>query len=81
MEPEKGFQTSLVALFLVCEAKEKARRNRKISRRIKRPPSQRTGNEMAVGIFIMVLEFYISGAHSPGGKIPPKPHPSGSGPV
>lgn len=28
--------------------------NRKISRRIKRPPSQRAGNEMAVGIFIMV---------------------------
>ena len=28
--------------------------NRKIFRRIKRPPSQRTGNEMAVGIFIMV---------------------------
>ena len=28
--------------------------NRKISRRIKRPPSQCTGIEMAVGIFIMV---------------------------
>ena len=25
LEPEKGFQTSLVALFLVCETKEKAR--------------------------------------------------------
>ena len=30
------------------------KRNRQISRRIKRPPSQCTGNEMAVGIFIMV---------------------------
>ena len=29
-------------------------RNRKISRRIKRPPSQCAGIEMAVGIFIMV---------------------------
>ena len=28
--------------------------NRKISRRIKRPPSQCAGIEMAVGIFIMV---------------------------
>ena len=28
--------------------------NRKIFRRIKRPPSQCTGIEMAVGIFIMV---------------------------
>ena len=56
-------------------------RNRKIFRRIKRPPSQRTGNEMAVGIFIMVLDFCITGVRSPGGKIPPKPHPSGSAPV
>lgn len=55
--------------------------NRKIFRRIKRPPSQRTGNEMAVGIFIMVLDFCITGVRSPGGKIPPKPHPSGSAPV
>lgn len=55
--------------------------NRKIFRRIKRPPSQRTGKEMAVCIFIMVLEFYISGAHSPGGKIPPRLHPSGSAQV
>ena len=55
--------------------------NRKISRRIKRPPSQCAGIEMAVGISIMVLEFYISGAHSPGEKIPPKPHPSGSAQV
>lgn len=29
-------------------------RNRQISRRIKRPPSQRISNEMAVSIFIMV---------------------------
>lgn len=56
-------------------------RNRQISGRIKRPPSQCAGNEMAVGIFIMVLDFCITGAHSPGGKIPPKPHPSGSAPV
>ena len=28
--------------------------NRQISRRIKRPPSQRISNEMAVSIFIMV---------------------------
>ena len=33
--------------------------NRQVSRRIRRPPSQRTGNEMAVGISIIVLEFYI----------------------
>ena len=33
---------------------------------------------MAVGIFIMVLEFYIPGVRSPGGKIPPGLHPSGS---
>ena len=56
-------------------------RKRQISRRIKRPPSQCAGNEMAAGISIMVLEFYIPGVHSPGGKIPPKPYPSGSGPV
>ena len=30
------------------------KRNRQISRRIKRPPSQRISNEMAVSIFIMV---------------------------
>ena len=36
---------------------------------------------MAVGIFIMVLDFCITGVRSPGGKIPPKPHPSGSAPV
>ena len=30
------------------------RRNRQISLRIKRPPSQRISNEMAVNIFIMV---------------------------
>lgn len=29
-------------------------RNRQISLRIKRPPSQRISNEMAVNIFIMV---------------------------
>ena len=33
--------------------------NRQISGRIKRPPSQCAGIEMAVGIFIMVLDFYI----------------------
>ena len=51
---------------------------RQLSRRIKRPPSQCAGNEMAVGISIMVLEFYIPGVRSPGGKIPPRLHPSGS---
>ena len=56
-------------------------RNRQISRRIKRPPSQCTGIEMAVGISIMVLEFYIPGVRSPGGKIPPRLHPSGSAQV
>lgn len=30
------------------------KRNRQISLRIKRPPSQRISNEMAVNIFIMV---------------------------
>ena len=55
--------------------------NRQISRRIKRPPSQCTGNEMAVGIFIIVLEFYIPVVRSPGGEIPPRPHPSGSAPA
>ena len=55
--------------------------NRKISRRIKRPPSQCAGIEMAAGIFIMVLEFCIPGARSPGGKIPPRIHPPGSAPV
>ena len=53
-------------------------RKRQLSRRIKRPPSQCAGNEMAVGISIMVLEFYIPGVRSPGGKIPPRLHPSGS---
>ena len=33
---------------------EALKRNRQISRRIKRPPSQRISNEMAVSIFIMV---------------------------
>ena len=33
---------------------ERNDRNRQISRRIKRPPSQRISNEMAVSIFIMV---------------------------
>ena len=56
-------------------------RNRKISRRIKRPPSQYPGIEMAVGIFIIILEFYIPAEHSQEGKILPKPHPSGSAQV
>lgn len=33
---------------------------------------------MAVSISVMVLESYIPGAHSPGGKNLPKSHPSGS---
>lgn len=53
-------------------------RNRQICGRIKRPPSQGISNEMAVDIFIMVYEFYIPGVRSPGGKIPPRLHPSGS---
>ena len=36
---------------------------------------------MAVGIFVMVLEFYIPGVRSLGGKIPPRPHPFGSAQV
>ena len=55
--------------------------NRQICGRIKRPPSQGISNEMAVDIFIMVLEIYIPGVRSPGGKIPPRLHPSGSGQV
>lgn len=43
-----------------------------------RPPSQRIGNEMAVGISILILEFCIPGVRLLGGKIRPRHHPSGS---
>ncbi len=65
-------QVSLKLCFLYCigdsflvEMKPKSfqyvfyMRNRKISGRIKRPPSQCLGIEMAVSTSIMVLEVYI----------------------
>lgn len=66
-------------LLITTDRKEEPHklRNRQISRRIRRPPSRCAGNEMAAGISIMVLEFYIPGVRSPGEKIPPRLHPSG----
>lgn len=55
-EWQQCFAVEKMLEFYYMHARDEtlAKRNRQISLRIKRPPSQRISNEMAVNIFIMV---------------------------